>query len=277
VKGSLSDESGVGVMVTEEEVEDFLSVVLVLEAVGVLERSGEGVKIVDVDVGDGGIVRASVTNYPPPAGCNFLRVTDPTNPCYFNPKTATNSTVILNKTYIGGVESYTVVFAFQDEIASFTSVAVRNGLLDGSLMSADGKTVIKTFNNATRMKVNPNADGDIFAISEFLAAAKADLDAPSTAPGANKSIGETYRSSGIVIVVLIEYSNVVSKPGVISYKYMPQVIDGNEYKNVESIYNSDGSYTLVERHGHVYEGAKFEETDDFSDIRKNLKTQESET
>ncbi|CAG8791454.1 12570_t:CDS:2, partial [Dentiscutata erythropus] len=73
---------------------------------------------------------------------------------------------------------------------------------------------------------------------------------PSTAPGANKSENETYRSSGIVIIVVIEYRNVPYKTDVISYRYLPRLIDGNEYKVVENIYNvTDGSYTLIDRHG----------------------------
>ncbi|CAG8756898.1 18170_t:CDS:2, partial [Racocetra fulgida] len=73
---------------------------------------------------------------------------------------------------------------------------------------------------------------------------------PSTAPGANKAESETYRSSGIVIVIIIEYTNVRLKLDQISYKYLPQVIDGNEYKAVENLYNiTDGSLTTIDRHG----------------------------
>ncbi|CAG8651514.1 15424_t:CDS:2, partial [Racocetra fulgida] len=101
-----------------------------------------------------------------------------------------------------------------------------------------------------QMALNPNADGDIFTIREILEAARADLDAPSTAPGADKAAGETYRSSGIVIVIIIEYENVRFKLDQIAYKYLPQVIDGNEYKAVENVYNStDSSITVIDRHG----------------------------
>ncbi|CAG8636262.1 13263_t:CDS:2 [Cetraspora pellucida] len=127
-----------------------------------------------------------------------------------------------------------------------TSIAIRNGILDGELVSHNG-SVVKTMTNATRMSINPNADGDIFTIGEILSAAGADLDAPSTAPGANKTARELYRTSGIVIVIVIEYKNNRKD---ITYRYIPQVIDGNEYKTVERIYNgTDGSITLVNRHG----------------------------
>ncbi|CAG8640043.1 11395_t:CDS:2 [Paraglomus brasilianum] len=86
--------------------------------------------------------------------------------------------------------------------------------MDGKLVAADGKTVVKSWTNTTRMDENPYADG----VSDLLTAAGANLDAPSTAPGANSTDRETYRSS-----------------------------DGNEYKEVESLYQSDGSYILKER------------------------------
>ena len=67
--------------------------------------------------------------------------------------------------------------------------------------------------------------------------------------GANGTNGETYRSSGIVIVIVIEYKNVQFEKDKFAYVYLPRVIDGNEYKAVESLYQSDGSYILKERHG----------------------------
>ncbi|CAG8528623.1 7268_t:CDS:2 [Paraglomus occultum] len=189
--------------------------------------------------------RASVTQYPPPTGCNFLTPSSPSDACIFNAKT-TPSNVIANKSYIGDIEDYTLMIEHSIR-GKATSIAVRNGLMDGKLMSSDGKTVIKEWTNATRMADNPSADGDILKVSELLQAAGADLDAPSTAPGA--APGETYRSSGIVIVIVIEYTNVPFKKNELSYKYLPQVIDGNEYKTVESLYQSDGSYILKDRHG----------------------------
>ncbi|CAG8674536.1 9378_t:CDS:2, partial [Racocetra fulgida] len=51
-----------------------------------------------------------------------------------------------------------------------TSIALRNGLMDGELLSSDGKS-LRTITNATRMAMNPNADGDIFTIQELLTAA----------------------------------------------------------------------------------------------------------
>ena len=120
-----------------------------------------------------------------------------------------------------------------------TTIAVRNGLMDGKLMASDGKTVVKSWTNVTRMDENPYADGDIIKVSDLLTAAGANLDAPSTAPGANGTNGETYRSSGIVIVIVIEYKNVQFEKDKFAYVYLPRVIYGNEYKAVESLYQSD--------------------------------------
>ncbi|RHZ83070.1 hypothetical protein Glove_99g184 [Diversispora epigaea] len=189
--------------------------------------------------------RAYAARYLPSANCNFLNVSDPNSECFFNQKKA-NITEILPKSYIGGIEDYTMMIEHSIR-GQVTSIAIRNGLLDGQLFSSDRKTVIKTFTNASRTAENPEADGDIITIREMLQAANANLDSLSTAPGA--SDGETYRSSGIVIVIVIEYTNVAFKKNEIRYKYLPQVIDGNEYKSIENLYNPDGSFTIVERHG----------------------------
>ena len=88
------------------------------------------------------------------------------------------------------------------------------------------------------MDENPYADGDIIKVSDLLTAAGANLDAPSTAPGANGTDDETYRSSSVQF-----------EKDKFACVYLPRVIDGNEYKAVESLYQSDGSYILKERHG----------------------------
>ena len=68
----------------------------------------------------------------------------------------------------------------------------------------------------------------------------------------NGTDDETYRSLGIVTSLslwLIEYKNVQFEKDKFAYVYLPRVIDRNEYKAVESLYQSDGSYILKERHG----------------------------
>ncbi|CAG8800226.1 21672_t:CDS:2 [Gigaspora margarita] len=188
--------------------------------------------------------RLSITHYPTLSGCSFLNATSLSDNCFFK----SNATTILPKSYIAGIENYTVMVEHSIR-GSATSIALRSGVMDGELMSFDGKS-LRTITNATRMASNPNADGDIFTVQELLTAAGANLDSPSTAPGADKSANESYRSSGIVIIIVIEYRNVPYKTDVISYKYLPRIIDGNEYKVFESVYNvADGSYTILDRHG----------------------------
>ncbi|CAG8528548.1 7264_t:CDS:2 [Paraglomus occultum] len=189
--------------------------------------------------------RATVNRYTPPTGCNFLTPTTPSDPCIFDANKTPTQT-LTNKSYIGDIEDYTLMIEHSIR-GRATSIAVRNGQMDGKLMSSDGKTVIKEWTNAIRMDEDPHADGDIIKVSQLLEAAEADLEAQSTAPGAQS--GETYRSSGIVIVIVIEYQNVKLKKDKFSYKYLPRMIEGNEYKAVESLYQTDGSYILKERHG----------------------------
>ena len=50
-------------------------------------------------------------------------------------------------------------------------------------MASDGKTVVKSWTNVTRMDENPYVDEDIIKVSNLLTAAGANLDAPSTTPG----------------------------------------------------------------------------------------------
>ncbi|CAG8481613.1 12236_t:CDS:2 [Cetraspora pellucida] len=190
--------------------------------------------------------RASIINYPSLPGCSFLKATSRSDQCFL--KAANNGTTILPPSYIAGIENFTVMIEHSIR-GKVTSIALRNGLMDGELMSFDGKR-LRTITNATRMASNPKADGDIFTVQELFTAAGANLDSLSTAPGADKTANETYRSSGIVIVVVIEYRNVPYKTDVISYKYLPRLIDGNEYKVLENIYNvTDGSFTIIDRHG----------------------------
>ncbi|CAG8528310.1 1648_t:CDS:2 [Scutellospora calospora] len=61
------------------------------------------------------------------------------------------------------------------------------------------------------MKKNSRAYGDIFTIKNILDAAGVDLNNISDAPSANQTAGETIRSAGIVIVIVIEYKNVPFK------------------------------------------------------------------
>ncbi|CAG8569830.1 4516_t:CDS:10 [Rhizophagus irregularis] len=156
--------------------------------------------------------RATVTSYPP-GTCNFLTASSPNDPCVFNPIT-NPSNVIVPKSYIGDIESHTVMIEHSIR-GKVNSISLRNGVMDGVLKDSNGNT-IKRISNATRTLTDPKANGDIFTVKELLDAAGVDLDGPSFAPGA--APGEINRSSA-------------------------------EYKATENIYNPDGSYTIKDRHG----------------------------
>lgn len=189
--------------------------------------------------------RATVTKYTAPENCNFLLPSSPGDPCIFNAKTSTGQ-IIMNKSYIADIENYTVMIEHSIR-GKATSISLRNGLMDGELISAiDGKTK-RSWTNATRAIEYPRANGDILSVKQILEAAGVDLEAPSFAPAAVE--GEVNRSSGVVIVIVIDYENVPFKENVIKYKYLPQVIDGAEYKVTETIFNDDNSYTIKDRHG----------------------------
>ncbi|GBB84270.1 hypothetical protein RclHR1_01090009 [Rhizophagus clarus] len=188
--------------------------------------------------------RVSVSNYPPPPNCNFLKAAAPNDPCVFNPAT-TPKNVLVPKSYIGDIESYTVMIEHSIR-GKVNTISLRNGVMDGVLKDTKDNT-IKRISNATRTAQNPKANGDIFTVKELLDAAGVDLDGPSFAPGADP--GEINRSSGIVIVIAIDYANVKMTVDEIKYTYRPQIINGAEYKATENIYNPDGSYTIIDRHG----------------------------
>ncbi|CAG8596114.1 6772_t:CDS:10 [Ambispora leptoticha] len=189
--------------------------------------------------------RVKVNKFDPPNNCNFLTASAPNDPCIFNPNIPTP---VVNISYIADIENYTIMIEHSIR-GHTTDIGIRNGLngsMDGSLVGTNGN-VIKYWNTTSRQQDDPRADGDIMTVQQLLTAAGADLEAVSTAPGAKP--GETYRSSGIVIVIVIEYTNVPFKEDTITYTYRPQYIKGNEYKSIESIYQPNGGYLIKERHG----------------------------
>ena len=68
--------------------------------------------------------------------------------------------IISNQSYIGDIEDYTLMIEHSIR-GKATTIAVCNGLMDGKLMASDGKAVVKSWTNVTRMDENPYADGDI--------------------------------------------------------------------------------------------------------------------
>ncbi|CAJ0628230.1 1339_t:CDS:2 [Entrophospora sp. SA101] len=192
--------------------------------------------------------RVNINRHFPPANCSFLKNYDKS--CIVDPRQKPDNVLVqsmLDKSYIADIEKYTIMVEHSIR-GKITTKTYRNGLLNGQLLSSDGETVIKSWTNETRTLNDPRADGDIMTVGELLQAAGADLEGISGAPGADPD--ETFRSAGIVIVIIIDYKNNVLNPDEINYQYLPQVIGGSRYKTVESIYNvDDGSYIIKNRHG----------------------------
>ncbi|RUP02119.1 hypothetical protein BC936DRAFT_140644 [Jimgerdemannia flammicorona] len=249
--------------------------------------------------------RVIMSQYAPRPNCNFILSTSPS--CIYEAQNATNVT---SPMYIADIESYTLMIEHSIR-GKATSLGLRNGLLDGVLKSRNG-TVIATYKNSTN---NPHVDGDIITVGDLLMASGTDLDSKSYAPGADRANNETQRSAGIVIVIVINYSNSPSNLDQITYEYLPQMIVGNEYKvlEVDDTSSANGAVTVLNRHGvfnfvsllinliaglalmkvattivellmlqllpqrNHYKESKFEHTEDFSNLREQIKEQKRET
>ncbi|CAG8521065.1 uncharacterized protein OCT59_017800 [Rhizophagus irregularis] len=192
--------------------------------------------------------RASIVKYPQ-GTCKIL-ASSPEDACIINSRKSSGESV-MNSSFIADIENYTVMI--EHSIASIDGkILLKNRLMDGQFLSADDTTVIKSW------WANSNeADGDILTMKEILDAAGADLSACSSAPGANKDVNESNRSSGIIIVIVIHYEYYQNpRPislfvnNVYNYKYKPRIIDDAEYKIIEATSNiDDGSYIIKNRHG----------------------------
>ncbi|RKP24681.1 hypothetical protein SYNPS1DRAFT_29560 [Syncephalis pseudoplumigaleata] len=188
--------------------------------------------------------RISRTIYTLPPNCDSGLPSSPE--CMYTRGTK-NATRI---SYVADVENYTLMIEHSIR-GKVTAVSKRSGLLKGTLYeksdTVGGKAkAVKRFHNET---APPDVDGDILTLGELMRAARLTLDTPSYAPGANRAAGETQRSAGAVIVVVIDYQNQVSSPSEIKYGYWPSIIDGAEYKILEVIRNPDNTVTEINRHG----------------------------
>ncbi|KAG0033698.1 cytochrome c oxidase subunit 1 [Podila clonocystis] len=90
--------------------------------------------------------------------------------------------------------------------------------------------------------------GDVMTVGEFLKAAGVNLDSLSGSPTA--STNETVRSSGVVVIVVIQYAAKGWNPNRISYEYLPKAIPDQEYKVIETIRDFRGGNRVeINRHG----------------------------
>ncbi|KAF9584481.1 cytochrome c oxidase subunit 1 [Lunasporangiospora selenospora] len=226
---------------------------------------------------DGALIttRAQITQYGPfdnqshPTG-------DPQVQCDVNLPSATGcdpyrapSTLLLPTSYVADIERFTLMFEHSIR-GQATGVQMRSGNMDYGLLrdSTSGK-VLRTFTNESRSTMAQDAlqaaasstnqstaalpkgyrlAGDVMTVGEFLKAAGVDLDNLSESPTVKAN--ETIRSSGVVVIVVIQYAAKGWNPNRISYEYLPKAIPDQEYKVIETIRDFRGGNRVeINRHG----------------------------
>ncbi|KAJ3201547.1 NADPH-adrenodoxin reductase, partial [Dinochytrium kinnereticum] len=137
-----------------------------------------------------------------------------------------------------------------------------NGMV-GKLYNTKGKEIAdfdEKYHSENRVK---GINGDIIAVGDILSAAGVDLKALSGAPGARPD--ENQRSAGVVVSFLINYQNRESgfkdlNNVALKYKYYPTAgiipetkhavnFANTEYKVQQSVFNQNGTVSVLDRHG----------------------------
>lgn len=208
---------------------------------------------------DGALIttRVKITEYGPfnnqTAGqCNVNMPTAPGCDPYKAP-----STVKLPLSLVTDIERFTIMLEHSIRGAA-TGVQLRSGNMEsGALRDSGSGEVIKIFTDESRhvTSASPNGTtstvrlaGDVMTVGELLRASGVNLDEISTAPSA--SVGESMRSAGVVIILVIQYTAKGWNPNRISYEYLPKAISDQEYKVIETIRDfRDGNRVELNRHG----------------------------
>ncbi|KAG0324855.1 cytochrome c oxidase subunit 1 [Dissophora globulifera] len=223
---------------------------------------------------DGALVttRAQITQYGPlnnetlPTTVSRCDVNLPTIPGCDTTNTPTTS--LLPTSLVADIERFTLMLEHSIR-GQATGVQIRSGNMESGLLrdSITGE-VIRSFNDKNRFVPAASASislnttngigggsekmvhlaGDVMTMGEFLRAAGVNLDELSTAPTATN--GETVRSSGVVVIVVIQYAAKGWNPNRISYEYLPKAIPDQEYKVIETIRDfRNGRRVEINRHG----------------------------
>lgn len=223
--------------------------------------------------------RAQITQYGP---FNNQTNTTPTQ-CDVNvpitagcdPHTAP-TTLLLPTSLVADIERFTLMLEHSIR-GQATGLQIRSGNMEEGLLRDSGSgEVLKTFTDQTRYvpaavtstgeakavngSVTASATatmdgskmvhlaGDVMTVGEFLQAAGVKLDDISTSPSAY--VNETVRSSGVVVIVVIQYAAKGWNPNKISYEYLPKAIPDQEYKVIETIRDFRGGNRVeINRHG----------------------------
>jgi len=143
-----------------------------------------------------------------------------------------------NRYYLGGIENYTVYIehAIYGEV---TDIVTTNADLKGELEYSDGSK--RELTDADRLDT-----GDVFDLSEILQAAGIDsLDSDSTVNAANSK-----RYDGVLVLVIIQYSNRASAPSQFKYTYSFKVLTGVDVIVQEpSVVQPNGQIMARSRYG----------------------------
>ncbi|KAF8940922.1 cytochrome c oxidase subunit 1 [Dissophora ornata] len=171
------------------------------------------------------------------------------------------STLLLPTSIVADIERFTLMLEHSIR-GQATGLQMRSGnMVSGLLRDSETGQVVKTFADQSRFVPVANASvpsgtttaavhlaGDVMTVGEFLKASGIDLDELSRTPTA--VAGETVRSSGVVVIVVIQYAAKGWNPNLISYEYLPKAIHDQEYKVIETIRDfRDGNRVEINRHG----------------------------
>ncbi|KAF9966337.1 cytochrome c oxidase subunit 1 [Mortierella alpina] len=231
---------------------------------------------------DGALIttRAQITQYGPFA--NQSIVAGISNQCDINLPTVAGcdpdrapSTLLLPTSLVADIERFTLMLEHSIR-GQASGVQIRSGNMDsGVLRNSRTGEVAKVFTDefrhvpasalankdatplSTASPISQSTDdhaktvhlaGDVMTVGEFLRAAGVDLDELSASPTA--AVNETVRSSGVVVIVVIQYAAKGWNPNRISYEYLPKAIPDQEYKVIETIRDfRAGSRVEINRHG----------------------------
>ncbi|KAF9566201.1 cytochrome c oxidase subunit 1 [Mortierella alpina] len=231
---------------------------------------------------DGALIttRAQITQYGP--FTNQSLVAGISNQCDINLPTVAGcdpdrapTTLLLPTSLVADIERFTLMLEHSIR-GQASGVQIRSGNMDsGILRNSRTGEVAKVFTDDNRhvpafalvdkdvtppSTVSPvhqatdshaktvHLAGDVMTVGEFLKAAGVDLDELSRSPAA--AANETVRSSGVVVIVVIQYAAKGWNPNRISYEYLPKAIPDQEYKVIETIRDfRAGSRVEINRHG----------------------------
>ncbi|KAG0211030.1 cytochrome c oxidase subunit 1 [Mortierella sp. GBA30] len=227
---------------------------------------------------DGALVttRTQITQYGPFMDQSFAEGT--INQCDINLPTVPGcdaysapTTLLLPSSFVADIERFTLMLEHSIR-GQASGVQMRSGNMDsGILRDSQTGAVAKVFTDDSRHvpayspissatpsplpvnQVNKSVNtvhlaGDVMTVGELLKAAGVSLDDLSGSPTATAN--ETVRSSGVVIIVVIQYAAKGWNPNRISYEYLPKAIPDQEYKVIETIRDFRArSRVEINRHG----------------------------